>query len=153
MKAISGRFFPVCCLVLALCAIPALLLAHPNLNGTWLLNPTRSNFAGEPVIETGAITINDRQHHIYISRSFNYDNEKGGFDYSFTTDGAENSWIRKGVSFKSKAKWEGDNLKVTTTRDGLTTTEHFSLDADGSLIVMIDKPNGGSETLIFQQRR
>jgi hypothetical protein len=26
---------------------------------------------------------NDRQYHLYISRSFNFDNQKGGFDYSF----------------------------------------------------------------------
>jgi hypothetical protein len=148
---ISGRIFPVVCLaVLALA--PAAMLAHPNINGTWVLNKTQSNFAGETVIETGSVTVNDREHHLYISRTFNYDGEKGGFDYNFTTDGAENATIKKGVSFKSKAKWEGDTLKVTTTRDGLTTTEHFSLTAEGTLVLMVDRPNHQSESLLFQRQ-
>jgi hypothetical protein len=151
MRTISGRIFPVLC-VAVLGVVPAVLLAHPNINGTWVLNKVRSNFAGETVIETGSITVNDREHHIYISRTFNYDGEKGGFDYNFTTDGEENSSIKKGVSFKSKAKWEGDNLKVKTTRDGLTTTEHFSLSADGTLILMVDRPNHQAETLLFQRQ-
>lgn len=152
MQVFSRRFFTLAGVLAALAAAPAALASHANLNGTWVLNATRSNFAGEPVIETGTLTINDREHHIYIARTFNYDNAKGGFDYSFTTDGEENSTIRKGESFKSKAKWDGDNLKVTTTRDGLTTIEHFSLAADGTLILMLDRPNHSAETLVFQRK-
>jgi hypothetical protein len=63
-----------------------------------------------------------------------------------------NSWIKKGTSFKSKAKWEGDTLKVTTTRDGLTTVEHFSLSLEGNLILNVERPNHQSETLIFQHQ-
>ena len=152
MRAISGRIFSIMGIVV-LGVMPLALLAHPNINGVWVLNKVRSNFAGEPVIETGSITINDREHNIYISRTFNYDGEKGGFDFNFTTDGQENSTIKKGVSFKSKAKWEGDALKVKTTRDGLTTMEHFSLTGEGTLILMVDRPNHQSETLLFQRQQ
>jgi hypothetical protein len=125
MRSIVGRIFPILASGLLFCAITETLAARPRINGTWVLQPTRSNFAGEEALATGTVTINDREHHIYISRTFNYDNASGGFDYSFTTDGQENSTIKKGKNFRSKAKWEGDTLKVTTTQDGMTTIEHF----------------------------
>ena len=31
------------------------------LNGTWTLVPTRSDFAGQPVVQTGTVTINERE--------------------------------------------------------------------------------------------
>jgi len=31
------------------------------MNGTWTLVPARSDFAGQPVLQTGTVTINDRQ--------------------------------------------------------------------------------------------
>ena len=150
MKAGYGNFFKLASAFVGFCSLA--LASHPDLNGTWVLNNTRSNFAGEPVIATGNITINDREHHMYISRNFNFDNEQGGFEYSFTTDGQVNSWIKKGTSFKSKAKWEGDTLKVTTTRAGLTTVEHYSLSLEGNLILNVERPNHRSETLIFQHQ-
>lgn len=149
MKLNTGRIFQLS--MAAVLALP--LLAHPNINGAWTLVPTQSNFAGEPVLETGTVTINDRQHNIYVSRSFNYDNAAGGFDYNFTTDGRENSTIKNGKAFRSKAKWEGDVLKVTTTREGLTTVEHYSLTPDGSMLVLsVERPNHNNETLMFRHQ-
>ena len=145
-----GKSFPVWAAGLLICVSVA--LAHTNINGTWVLQPTRSNFAGEQVLETGTVTISDREHHIYISRTFNYDSANGGFDYNFTTDGNENSSIKNGKSFKSKAKWEGGVLKVKTTRDGLVTTEQFSLTNDGLLMLMVERPNHQAETLLFQRQ-
>lgn len=128
------------------------VLAHPNLNGTWILVPTRSNFAGEPVLQTGTVQINERQHHMYISRSFNYDGETTGFEYNFTTDGQENSTIHKGQTFKSKAGWDHDVLKVKTTRDGLTTVERYNLAPDGTLVLTIERPGHPLQTLVFRRQ-
>jgi hypothetical protein len=148
MRDLCGKIF----LVLACAGLIVPLFAHPLVNGTWVLNPTRSNFAGEPAIQTGTVTINERQHHIYISRSFNYDNEAGGFDYSFTTDGAVNSTIKNGKSFRSKAKWEHDSLVVTTTREGLTTVERYNPNPDGTLTLVVERPNHQTETLYMQRQ-
>ena len=151
MRAISGRIFSIMGIVV-LGVMPLALLAHPNINGVWVLNKVRSNFAGEPVIETGSITINDREHNIYISRTFNYDGEKGGFDFNFTTDGQENSTIKKGVSFKSKAKWEGDVLKVVTTQDGSNTVERYSLRDESTMMLQVERSGHQPETLYFQRQ-
>ena len=152
MRYLVGKIFPIWLvgLTFILGSIP--MLAHPSLNGTWVLVPTRSNFAGEPVLQTGTVQINERQHHMYISRSFNYDGESGGFEYNFTTDGQENSTIRKGQTFKSKATWDGNVLKVKTTRDGLTTVEKYTLGADGALILTVERPDHQMQTLVFQRQ-
>jgi hypothetical protein len=152
MRQLTGKIFPIllAALTLLLVSIPA--LAHPSPNGTWVLVPTRSNFAGEPVLQTGTVQINERQHHMYISRSFNYDGESGGFASNFTTDGQENSTIRKGQTFKSKAGWDGNVLKVKTTRDGLTTIERYTLAPDGTMVLTIERPDHQLQTLVFQRQ-
>ena len=99
---------------LVLFTVPVFAHDHKNLNGTWNLIPTRSDFAGQPAIETGTVTINDREHNIYVSRNFSYDGKRDMFSYSFSTDGRENSTIHNGQAFKSKARWDGDVLKVVS---------------------------------------
>jgi len=146
------KFFLGLGVALALLAGSAMAGDHHRLNGTWVLEPTRSNFAGEPVIQTGTVTINDREHNIYISRSFTYDGAADSFEYNFSTDGRENSSIHQGVNFKSKAKWEGDTLKVTTTQNGLATLERFTLQPDGSLMLMVERPEHRVITLFFQRQ-
>ena len=62
---------------------------HSLLNGTWTLAPARSDFAGQPVMQSGTITIHDRDGVIIIERSFVYD---GGTETVFYSDsiGTEN---------------------------------------------------------------
>lgn len=151
MRPIVGKNLPILLAGLTLILVSFPALAHPSLNGTWVLVPTRSNFAGEPVLQTGTVQINERQHHIYISRTFNYDGQSGGFDYNFTTDGQENSTIRKGQTFKSKASWDGNVLKVKTTRDGLASVEKYTLAPDGTLVLTIERPDHQLQTLVFQR--
>src|SRR5579864_8489103 len=54
MKAIT---FVITGAVLATLAFAG---SHTALNGTWVLEPTQSDFGGQPVIQTGTVTINER---------------------------------------------------------------------------------------------
>jgi hypothetical protein len=135
-----------------LLASPSFARSHHELNGTWKLIPTRGDFAGQPVTETGSVTINDREHNITVSRNFTYDGANQTNSYQFTTDGRENSSIRNGKTFKSKAKWEGDVLVVTTTQDIETTVEHFSLEPAGTLRLVVDRNGPPAVTLFFQRQ-
>ncbi len=112
---------------------------HHLLNGIWVLVPTRSDFAGEPAIQTGNLTIGDRQHHIYVSRTFSYDGALGPISFNFSMDGSENG----------KAKWDGDVLQVTTTEDKIPTVERYSLAPDGALTLAVTRPSHPAITLIF----
>lgn len=138
--------------VLVLFAAPSFARSHHELNGSWKLIPTRGDFAGQPVTETGSVTINDREHNITVSRNFTYDGGNQTNSYQFTTDGRENSSIRNGQTFKSKAKWEGDILVVTTTQEIETTVEHFSLEPAGTLRLVVDRPGHPAVTLFFQRQ-
>lgn len=123
-----------------------------SLNGTWVIIPAQSRFEGQPVIQSGTVTINDREHNIYISRNFTYDGAKQSTDYSFTTDGHENSTIRNGKNFRSKAQWDEGVLKVTTTLDNSTTVERYSLQADGTMRLVVEKPDRRPITLVLQRQ-
>ena len=137
---------------LVLFAVSATAGNHHSLNGTWTLQATRSDFAGQPTIQTGSVTINDREHNITVTRSFAYDGANESFEYSFSTDGRENSSIHQGKSFKTKAKWEGDVLKVTTLDNGATTVERYSLAPDGLLMLVVERPEHRPVTLFFQRQ-
>jgi hypothetical protein len=148
LRKIFLRYTPA----LVLFTVSVIAANHHSLNGTWTLEPTRSNFDGEPAIQTGSVTINDRQHNITVTRSFSYDGANESFEYSFSTDGRENSSIHQGKAFKSKAKWGGDVLRVTTTENGSTTAERYSLSPDGSLMLVVERPEHRPVTLFFQRQ-
>ena len=152
MRSQSSKTFLVAAVVLALFGTLGVASNKKGLNGTWKLVPTRSEFAGEPVIQTGTVTINNREHNIYISRGFTLDGEKQSVTYNFTTDARENSSIKEGKTFKSKAKWDDDVLKVTTDADGVVSTERYRLNPDGTMTLAVDRPGHQPVTLVFERQ-
>jgi len=125
---------------------------HHSLNGTWKLAPTQSEFNGQPAIQTGMVTINDRQHNIYISRNFNYEGANQSFEYTFSVDGRENSSVREGKAFKTKAKWDDNVLKVKTTQNDTVMTESYSLAPDGTMLLLVERPGHPVLTLRFHRQ-
>ena len=152
MRFHSGKIFLAGTVLWVTFACLGLAESHQKLNGTWTLMPTRSDFGGEPAIQTGTVTINDREHNIYISRNFNYDSPKQTASYSFSTDGRESSSIRQGKTFKTKAKWDDKVLRVITTGDDVTETELYSLAPDGTLMLVLERPGHAPLTLYFQRQ-
>lgn len=152
MRLKSGISFLVTCaawLVFTTAVVRA--SDHQALNGTWRLIPARSELAGEQAIQTGSVTISDRQRNIYVSRNFTYEGDKVTVSSDFRTDGPENSSIHQGNGFKSKAKWEGKELRVTSTRDNVTSTERYSLSGDGTLMLVVERPGHRTITLFFER--
>ena len=140
--------------------LPTLLLAlstfagdrHHALNGTWTLVTSRSDFAGQEPFKAGTVTIDDREGNITITRDFTVDGPNQTSTYSFSSDGQENSTIKNGEALKTKAKWDHDVLKATTTRNGATTVERYSLAPDGAMILNVEQPGHGPLTLVFRRR-
>ena len=152
MRQNTGKIFLGTALGLTLFAGSLAAASHHSLNGTWTLQPTRSHFDGEPVIQTGSVTINDREHNITVTRGFTYDGADQSFEYSFSTDGRENSSIHAGRSYKTKAKWEGNVLRVTTLDNGVSTVERYNLEPDGSLMLVVERGEHRPVTLFFQRQ-
>lgn len=138
----------LCVTLFAACAFAA---NHHELNGTWQLVPARSELNGQPAIESGTVTINDRQGNVYVLRNFNFDAANQSTSTSFSTDAREKTSIKE-PGFKSKAKWDGDVLKVVTAQDGITIVERYSLFADGSMMLQIERTGRPSETFYFQRQ-
>ena len=136
---------------LAFFAGSALGVNHHELNGTWQLIPERSEFHGEPAIETGSVTIADREGNISISRNFSLEGANQSTSSTFDTDGRAKSSIKE-PGIKSKTEWKGDVLQVKTMREGRTTVERYSLGPDGMMVLMVDRPGHAAETLFFERR-
>jgi hypothetical protein len=133
-------------------AFSAFARDHSALNGTWTLVPAKSDFAGQPVVQTGTVTIDDRQGNIFVSRSFVYEGATETFFYRDATDGQKNATIHTGKDLKSKTIWDHDVLKVTTTQSGAITLESYTLAADGTMMVSVTRPERKPITLVFQRK-
>jgi hypothetical protein len=133
-------------------AFSAFARDHTALNGTWTLVPAKSDFAGQPVVQTGTVTINERQGNITVSRSFAYEGATEAFFYSDVADSQNNATIRTGKDLKSKTRLDHDVLKVTTTQSGAVTLESYTLAADGAMTVSVVRPERQPITLVFQRK-
>jgi hypothetical protein len=74
-------------------AVSAFARDRTALNGTWTLVPTKSDFAGQPVIQTGTVTINERQGDITVSRNYTYEGATDTFFYRDLTDSENGATI------------------------------------------------------------
>jgi hypothetical protein len=132
-------------------ACSAIAADHRAMNGTWTLVPTKSDFAGQSVVQTGTVTIDDHQGIITVSRNFVYAGATETFFYSDMTDAEHNATIHSGKDLKSKTRWDHDVLKVTTTQSGAVTVESYALNADGDMTVNVVRPDRKPITLVFQR--
>ena len=125
---------------------------HSALNGTWTLVPAKSDFAGQAVVQTGTVTIDDKEGVIIVSRNFVYEGATDTFFYRDVTDAENNATIHTGKDIKSKTRWDHGVLKVTTTLSGVTTLESYTLAADGTMMVSVVRPESKPITLVFQRK-
>jgi len=124
---------------------------HSELNGTWTLVPASSDFAGQPVVQTGTVTIADREGIIIVERSFAYEGAAKTFFYRDVTDSRHGDTFHEGKDLKSKTDWSHDVLKVTTTNAGAVTVESYSLAADGTMLDTVVRPDRKTFTLVFRR--
>ena len=133
-------------------AFSAVARDHSALNGTWTLVPAKSDFAGQAVVQTGTVTIADREGIIIVSRNFVYEGATETYFYKDITDAENNATIHTGKDLKSKTRWDRDVLKVTTTQSGAVTLESYALAADGTMLVIVVRPEHKAITLVFQRQ-
>ena len=152
MRANSAGTITGAVLTTLLLAFSAFARDHNALNGVWTLVPAKSDFAGQPVVQTGTVTIADREGIIIVSRRFVYEGATETFFYSDVTDSEHNATIHSGKDFKSKTRWDHEVLKVTTTQSGAVTLESYTLAADGTMMVSVERPERRPITLIFQRK-
>jgi len=133
-------------------AFSALARDRSVLNGTWTLAPTKSDFAGQPAVETGTVTIEDKEGIVVITRKLVYKGATETFFYNDSSGNELNMTAHDGKSIKTKTRWDHDVLKVTTTRNGAVTSEDYSLNPDGTMSVHVISPNRKPITLVFNRQ-
>ena len=133
-------------------ALSAFARDHKDLNGTWTLIPAKSEFAGQPVLQTGTVTISDHEGTIVISRRFKYEGTDETFFYNDDIGTQNHATIKTSKDLKTKTKWEDNVLKVMTTESGATTVESYALAADGTMTVNVERPGHKLITLVFQHQ-
>jgi len=151
MRTYSTTTITGAVLTTLLFAFSAVARDHSALNGTWTLVPAKSDFAGQPVVQTGTVTISDREGIIIVSRSFKYEGATETFFYRDVTDAENNATIHTGKDLKSRTRWDRDVLKVTTTQSGAVTLENYTLAADGTMMVSVVRPGRKPVTLVFHR--
>jgi len=151
MRTYSTTAITAAVLTTVVFAFSAVARDHSVLNGTWTLVPAKSDFAGQPVVQTGIVTIADRDGIIIVSRSFRYEGASETYFYRDITDAENNATIHTGKDLKSKTRWDHDVLKVTTTESGAVTLESYSLAPDGTMLASVVRPEHKPITLVFQR--
>lgn len=139
-------------LTMLLFALPLAANDHAAFNGTWTLVPARSNFAGQPVVQTGTVTISSQDRVIIVERNFKYEGAGETYFYSDISDANGGATIHTGKDLKSKTKWDHDILKVTTTLDGAVTVESYALSLDGTMKVNVMRPGRKAVELAFERK-
>jgi len=152
MRTHSTTTIAAAVLTALLFACSAVARDHSAMNGTWTLVPAKSDFAGQPVVQTGTVTIADREGIIIVSRNFKYEGATDTFFYKDITDAEHNATIHTGKDLKSKTRWDRDVLKVTTTQAGAVTQESYTLAADGTMVVSMARPEQKAIYLVFQRQ-
>jgi uncharacterized protein YdeI (BOF family) len=152
MKTYSTTAITGAVLTTLLFAFSAFARDHSALNGTWTLVPAKSDFAGQPVVQTGTVTIADRDGVIIVTRNFVYEGATETYFYRDLTDAENNATIHTGKDLKSKTRWDHGVLKVTTTESGAVTLESYTLAANGDMMVDVVRPEQKPITLVFQRK-
>jgi hypothetical protein len=133
-------------------AISAFARDHSILNGTWTLAPAQSSFNGQPAMQSGTVTISDREGAIAISRDFQYAGATQTLFYKDTLGNTNNSSFHSSPDLKTKTKWEHDVLTVTTTQPGSVTVETYRLTPDGTMTVDVNTSGREPITLHFTRQ-
>jgi hypothetical protein len=152
MRTYSTAIITGAVLTTLLVASSAFARDHSALNGTWTLEPAKSDFAGQPVVQTGTVTISARDGIIIVQRNFAYAGATETFFYRDITDAENNATIHTGKDLKSKTRWDHDVLKVTTTQPGSVTVESYTLAADGDMTATVLRADQKPITLVFQRK-
>jgi|SRR5579864_2936272 len=135
-----------------LCAFIALARDHKDYNGTWTLLPERSDFAGQPPIQSGTVTIKDGEDSVVVERRFTYGDAGITYFYRDTIASTHGGTVHAAKDVKSKTKWDHDILRITTTQPNGVTEESYSLTNEGLLQIDIEKPGGAPTRLVFARQ-
>jgi hypothetical protein len=126
--------------LLALPLVSVFAQQKPDFTGTWKLNVTKSDFGPLPGPESRTDVITHKEPSLSNSVTAQTAQGKQEYTLSYTTDGKEALNKMGPREVKSTLKWDGSNLKVSSTflfNDSPVTGEAtWSLSPDGKTLTI-----------------
>jgi len=112
MKTIIGA-------LLAFVMLGGAAAEKPNFSGEWKMNAARSNFGGLPAPTSMVRKITHAEPSLTIAEEQQSDLGVQNTTRKYTTDGRPSSFEANGAEVKGSAVWEGDDIVVTSSVDGI----------------------------------
>lgn len=157
MRRIGSKF-----LVVALAAVWGLASAQakPNFSGSWKLNASKSDFGAIPAPDSRTDKITHEEPNLADTMSTSGQMGDVTADLKYSTDGKETTNSIRGNEIKSTAKWEGDELVISSKGsiqgNDLTLTDHWSLSEDGKTLTIsrhINSPMGETDQKVILEKQ
>jgi hypothetical protein len=134
--------------------------AKPNFSGEWKLNVSKSEFGPMPPPASRTDKITHADPNLKVSTTQASQAGEGTFDFKYTTDGAETTNEIRGTPAKCTAKWEGDDLVITTKAsfngNDITLADKWSLSEDGKTLTInrhIKSPQGELDQKLAMEKQ
>lgn len=124
---------------LALIAAPTLpAQGPPNLSGTWVLQPDKSNFGPLPAPTRRTDVIEHQEPRLTVKRTGSGPQGDFSAELVFAVDGKPHQNSVNGNELSSTLQWEGQVLVMMSTAQTpngeVTLTDRWSLSADGKTL-------------------
>lgn len=123
-----------------LLAVAASAQSHPNFNGTWKQDNSRSTIRpGSTILYSNKVAHQDEKLSVVTILGANGDHKESSYKRDYTIGGAPaSSSDNEGDQFTNTVKWEGASLVFETVEKEntgtLTTHEVWTLSADGATL-------------------
>ena len=146
----------ICCVALAC----GLAYGQSNtLNGTWQMNPAKSDFGSGPVSESRVDRISVEGPNVKdtITQKLRRGLEST-YDMNYATDGSESENRVRGTLVKSTAKWDGATLVVDSTVFAFRQemmNDRWSVSPDGKTLILIRHmtgPRRADQKIVFDRQ-
>jgi hypothetical protein len=131
-----------------------LLLAKPNLNATWKLDTSKSDFGPLPQPDSMTRKVTDDGKEISIAAAMVVQGNDLAWNATLKSDGTEQSFQMGGSPAKGVMKWQGEKLLFLTKRDTdqgeVRQDEEWSVSPDGKTLtvnIKITLPDGNTPAL------
>ncbi|MFN7944195.1 MAG: hypothetical protein U0Z53_02365 [Blastocatellia bacterium] len=148
------RTFAITALVL-LCAAAIFAQSHPNLTGTWKMNPQKSQFGPNGGPDSIIIKFDQTEGSISEVMTLGGGGERS-VTAKYSLDGKEADIQIDDNTAKGSARWEGSSLVIEWKGEGMGFRRKFTLAGDGKTLTVAvhhTRPDGElDETVVMEKQ-
>jgi hypothetical protein len=130
-------------------ALAAGMSAKPNFSGDWKLNPQKSDYGPMPAPDSATLKVDHKDPSLKVAATQSGPQGEMSFDSTYDTEGKETTNSFGPMEMKTTAKWDGDDLAMSSKMDfngtEISVKGKWSLSADGKTLTQsshVTSPQG-----------